>query len=1070
MLATAQATGIPYSCSFEEKEDLSAWVLNYHTPSTMDKWCFGTAVHSDGQRSMYINKDNSGSPGYGNQPNIVVSYLRYKFPTETKQKNYTLSFDWKGMGDSANSRLFVMVCPEALALNTPTAPQYLENIISSTSGRLPNNVMQVCEQLGASRERFVCGSEQWQNVTLSNEIRVASIRSTDPFIIAFIWVNSNIDETVRRTGICIDNLQISSATIKKPYNMTVESVCEDSAMLVSWECSGVSTEFEIQYRKTGASTWRRADGLSEGVDGFTHSGTQYSYKLQRIAEGTYDVRVCNKYISTDTTYISSWTYKNGVLIYCPENHCVNYIDLHSPNVVCTYGHEWNHDGETPYTHIGVIDYGPDAEESRHTIHVDPTETDARTLGELRTVPPGALASVRLGNWDDKWEAESITYDILVDAENQGILIVQYAVVLEDPSHTGEPGFSMVVLDKDGNEIDEHCGKANFTYSDAVDAEWNLTKEDPPGFSQIAWKDWTTIGVNLQPYAGQHIKVRFTTWDCSAGGHSGYAYFTLDCASARLETDNCGNDSKIECYAPEGFAYAWYRGNPDDPGNKPFWFERELVTDPGRQEYTCRVSFVEDPTCYFDVSTVSEPRFPVADFTYDRLYGQLPNGDKDYCSSRLKFHNTSHVMTKYDGPETHTQEPTNDCYWTFRRLSNGATTVQYNWNAVYLCPPEGDSIEVTLWTYIGQEDSPCDTVKIDTIVVPNIYPESTEFHWSTCPDKPVKFGDEWFMTDTIYVGYFPNFANCDSTSTLYLNVWPEIPDTYRHDSICSDGYVIIDGIKYNQPMDNKQFVLKSVHGCDSIVFATLTVNERIDAEVNTIPFVCADDGQMYLTFDIAAGQFDSLIITFNTKQLRDTVIYDPTVSTVAIPYPDTITPGHYTATFEFYQFCCGIYKETRDIELRYRSSIVAQKWNDVLTLLAPAYNGGYEFTAFQWYKNGQPIPGETHSYLYQDLDMNALYHVELTRPDGVVIATCPIQPTYHEQQSDYPTIAKAAQRMPVYSEQSATVWYFTMSGQLYGTCTLPQGYGTLDIPAQPGAYILKAVTSQGQTQAQVLLVE
>ena len=1070
VLSWAQATGIPYSCSFEEKEDLSNWVLNYKTPSSVDQWCFGKSVHSDGQRSMYINIGNGGTPTYGNRPNIVVSYLRFKFPTETKQKNYTLSFDWKGMGDSAESRMYVMVCPEALALNTPTSDYYLDNIVSSTSGVLsPTLIPKVCQQLGESKERFVCGSEQWQNVSLSNEIKVASLYSQTPFIIAFIWVNNNMDQTVRRTGICIDNLQISSATIKKPFNMAVESICEDSVMQVSWDCSGVSTEFEIQYRKTGASTWRRADGLSDGVDGFSHSGTHYSYLLQRIGEGTYDVRVCNKYISTDTTYISSWTYKNGVLIYCPENHCVNYIDLHSPNVVCTYGHEWNHNGETPYTHIGVIDYGPDAEESRHTIHVDPTETDARTLGELRTVPPGALASVRLGNWDDKWEAESITYDILVDAENQGILIVQYAVVLEDPSHTGEPGFSMVVLDKDGNEIDEHCGKANFTYSDAVDAEWNLTKEDPPGFSQIAWKDWTTIGVNLQPYAGQHIKVRFTTWDCSAGGHSGYAYFTLDCASARLETDNCGNDSKIECYAPEGFAYAWYRGNPDDPGNKPFWFERELVTDPGRQEYTCRVSFMEDESCYFDVSTVSEPRFPVSDFTYDRLYGVLGDGSPDPCTSRLKFHNKSHVMTKYEGSEQHTSEPTNDCHWWFKRLSDGTTTESYNWSPIYLCPPEGDSIEVTLWTYIGMEESPCDTIKIDTIVVPDIMPKSTEFKINTCPETPVNFGGEWFNKDTVYVGMYPNFAGCDSISILRLNVWPEVPDTYRHDSICSDGYVVINGIKYNQPMEDQLIMLKTTHGCDSALIMTLTVNERIDASVDQVPFLCADDEQMYLTFNVTPGVYDSLVITFSTPELRDTVIYDP-VTVVEIPYPDTITPGHYTATFEFHQFCCGVYKEQRDIELRYRASIVEQKWNDVLTVLAPAYNGGFQFKSFQWYKNGQPIPGEIQAYLYQDLDFNATYYVELTRPDGVTISSCPMQPVYHEQQSDYPSIVKAARHIPMYMEQPATIWYYTMSGQLYSTFTLPQGYTSLATPELPGVYVLKSVNAQGETQARVMIVE
>jgi hypothetical protein len=265
------------------------------------------------------------------------------------------------------------------------------------------------------------------------------------------------------------------------------------------------------------------------------------------------------------------------------------------------------------------------------------------------------------------------------------------------------------------------------------------------------------------------------------------------------------------------------------------------------------------------------------------------------------------------------------------------------------------------------------------------------------------------------------------------------------------------------------VLKTVNGCDSLLYMTLTVNERIDATVDQVPLLCADDGQLYLTFSIAAGMYDSLVITFSTPELRDTVIYD-LVSVVTIPYPETVTPGHYTATFEFYQFCCGVYTEKRDIEMHYRANVVEQKWNDVLAILAPEYNGGYSFKAFQWYKNGQPLPGETKSYLYQDLDFNATYYVELTRTDGVTITTCPMQPVYHEQQSEYPTVVKAARHMPMYMAQPATIWYYTMSGQLYSTFTLPQGYTTLATPDHPGVYVIKSVNAQGETKAQVMIVE
>lgn len=1051
VFAQSEATGIPYSCGFEEDEDLSCWVMNYNTPNARDKWVIGTQTHSDGKRSLYISADGT-NPNYGTKPNIVASYLRFKFPTATEQKDYDISFDWRGMGDSTDSKLYVMVCPEILLThNAPNNNYNLDNIVKDNYGIIsPTLVNQVCQQLGESKERFVCGGAQWQNVALSNKVSISSGNSKYTFAIVFIWVNNNSDEQTHRTGICIDNVQIGSALLKKPQKMSVEAVCEDSTMLVSWE-SGL-TKFEVQYRAVGSATWRRADGIINGVDGFTRvDGTHCSYVLHRIMEGSYDVRV--RGISGDVS--TNFVYKNNVLVYCPENHCINYIDLYSENVVCTYGYHPLKTGATPYDEIGVIDFGPGEQDSRHTIHVDPTEVDPRTDDGLRTVPPGALASVRLGNWKNGAEAESITYSIQVDSANQGLLIVKYAVVLQNPqsghTHEQEPSFLMEVIDENGNLIDESCGRAEFSYSDAVEAGWNLTKD-----GNVAWKDWTTIGVNMQPYNGQVVKLRFTTFDCSQSGHYGYAYFTVDCASAHLETDNCGNDAKITCYAPDGFSYKWF-----NEAGLVVSTDRELVVDPSRQEYTCRVSFVEDPSCYFEVSTVSSPRFPVPSYNVQPIYEE--------CLSKLKFTNTSHVMTKFDGEENHTAEPCEDFHWYFRLLSDGTTTESYNPSPIFLCPEDGDSIEVTYTCYIGADNS-CDSVRVDTIYVPSIHPEDTEFFYETCPETPVFFDGKWFERDTTYVTMYPNFAGCDSTSTMHLKVWPKVKDTYRHDSICSDMNLIINGDSYNQPMENQLFMMKTIHGCDSAVYVTLTVNEKLQKKMEPYSYSCADDGSFYIAFDISAGQYDSLQIKFDTPTLRDTTIFDPSVETVLIPFPDTIRPGKYMATLTFYQFCCGMQKEQRAIVIRYRSSIVEQKWNDVLTLLSPEYNGGYVFSGIQWYKNGQLLDGETHPYLYQPLDFSAEYEALLTLEDGLSVFTCPIQPVYHEQQTQFPTIVQAGQKMPVYMDYPTTVWYYTVAGQLYSTFTLPAGYSTMDFPMQHGVYVLKATNQRGESQAQVMIVE
>ena len=64
-----------------------------------------------------------------------------------------------------------------------------------------------------------------------------------------------------------------------------------------------------------------------------------------------------------------------------------------------------------------------------------------------------------------------------------------------------------------------------------------------------------------------------------------------------------------------------------------------------------------------------------------------------------------------------------------------------------------------------------------------------------------------------------------------------------------------------------------------------------------------------------------------------------------------------------------------------------KWTDVLFISNP--NGQY--VAYQWFKNGQPMQGETLQRLYDPNGMagtNDLYHCQMTLVDGSVITTCP----------------------------------------------------------------------------------
>ena len=578
------ATDFPYACDFEENSYVpSDWVLNYGTPTATDQWMVGTAVHSEGKRSLYISSDSLNAR-FGSNPNVTVAYLRYKFPTETSSRIYDISFDWKGGCDSTDSKLYVMVCLES-ELTDENSPYNLNSIVSSTSGILSNVTKNECEKLGDSQATHLCDGERWQNISLHQSVRINSALSAETFAIVFIWANDNMDSSIIGSSIAIDNIQICSAAYLKPWDATVVPQCEDSSLLVTW--NGVQSEFEVQYREVGANNWHRLPGITDNPDGFSREGTQCSYVIKGIEEGnSYDVRV-RGVVDEETT---AYAYAYSTTVFCPGNHCINYIDLEGANTHCTYGYYPN-GSYSPYQYVGVVDFGPDAIKSRHTIHIDPTETDPRTNNMLHTVPEGALASVRLGNWEVHSEAESITYDIAVDSANSGILIIRYAVVFQDPSlHRGhdEGLFKLEVLDAEGNIIDPNCGHASFNFSDAVNGKWNTSSDET-----VLWKDWTTMGINLMDYDGETVQVRLTTMDCGLGAHFGYAYFTLDCASPYINYSN--DSSTVTCTAPEGFAYEWTDENGDTLST-----ERELTVVNNHQVYTCRVISLDDPNCYFSI--------------------------------------------------------------------------------------------------------------------------------------------------------------------------------------------------------------------------------------------------------------------------------------------------------------------------------------------------------------------------------------------------------------------------------------------------------------------------------------
>ena len=165
----------------------------------------------------------------------------------------------------------------------------------------------------------------------------------------------------------------------------------------------------------------------------------------------------------------------------------------------------------------------------------------------------------------------------------------------------------------------------------------------------------------------------------------------------------------------------------------------------------------------------------------------------------------------------------------------------------------------------------------------------------------------------------------------------------------------------------------------------------------------------------------------------------------------------------------------DFTVQYPASILAQKWNDVIAIRNAVNNGGYDFSAYQWYKDGQPIEGETEPYLYiteGSLDTIAEYAVLLTRSDdGESVLTCPIVPVWKAETDLYPTVVQPEEPVTMSLSEPATVQVYNAWGMRVKAKDFQAGGGQRLVVADvPGHYFVHVRLQSGDTRSFKVIVQ
>ncbi len=110
--------------------------------------------------------------------------------------------------------------------------------------------------------------------------------------------------------------------------------------------------------------------------------------------------------------------------------------------------------------------------------------------------------------------------------------------------------------------------------------------------------------------------------------------------------------------------------------------------------------------------------------------------------------------------------------------------------------------------------------------------------------------------------------------------------------------------------------------------------------------------------------------------------------IELPTQKLKTPGHYTGKLIVEDANCGTKEFTLHFTVNYPSDIFLFKFNNVLAVYQ---NKGYDFTAYQWYRNGEPVEGATSSILYLGEGISFkegdIVYVVLTDKSGMVLPSC-----------------------------------------------------------------------------------
>ena len=331
---------------------------------------------------------------------------------------------------------------------------------------------------------------------------------------------------------------------------------------------------------------------------------------------------------------------------------------------------------------------------------------------------------------------------------------------------------------------------------------------------------------------------------------------------------------------------------------------------------------------------------------------------------------------------------------------------------------------------------CDSIYVLELTIHPTY--SYDLHEAICDNDVYNFhgrivsgsAGEYLYTDSLY-----SITGCDSVYNLFLTIYAATAEVV-YDTLCVGDVYDFHG----KPITQSGYYIDTTlneSGCMQVTELYLTVEDPTAVQLDYVSEFCDNenvieirysyDGRVPISFSVLfddfghAQGFTDIISEPVTEQgvihiniprgdMLPNPVYNPLylqtdgdtfryVDTTHFDYP---RPGKYHLSVFLQNGVCADDRIRVDtvFEMLFPSWIHEQHWNDAIVLFNEKYNGGYIFDDYQWYCDGEPIPGEVQAYIYdpQLLLFGKEYcaNLHVISVKGQVADewhfTCPITPT------------------------------------------------------------------------------